>query len=106
MSVDNSALSGNLLIEVDETNLIPGQDMSIYPGKIFRRQSGAPGQSIHSHSFKNIAPELLQLFDKARQLADEATGIPSYSHGSGVVGGIGRTASGMSMMMGAAAQNI
>jgi len=106
MSVDNSALSGNLLIEVDETNLIPGQDMSIYPGKIFRRQSGAPGQSIHSHSFKNIAPELLQLFDKSRQLADEATGIPSYSHGSGVVGGIGRTASGMSMMMGAAAQNI
>ena len=26
MAVDNAALSGNLLIEVDETNLVPGQD--------------------------------------------------------------------------------
>jgi hypothetical protein len=80
--------------------------MSIYPGKIFRRQQGAPGQSIHSHSFKNVSQELLMMFDKSRQLADEATGIPSYSHGSGAVGGVGRTASGMSMLMGAAAQNI
>ena len=106
LSVDNAALSGNLLIEVDETNLVPGQDMSIYPGKIFRRQSGGQGQAIHSHSFKNVSQELLMMFDKSRQLADEATGIPSYSHGSGAVGGVGRTASGMSMLMGAAAQNI
>ena len=46
------------------------------------------------------------MFDKARQLSDEATGIPSYSHGVGGVMGVGRTASGMSMLMGAAAQNI
>ena len=106
MAVDNAALSGNLIFEVDETNLVPGQDMSIYPGKVFRRQSGAPGQAIYSTSPKNTAQENLYLFDKARQLADEATGIPSYSHGSGAVGGVGRTASGMSMLMGAAAQNI
>ena len=36
MSVDNAALSGNLLIEVDETNLVPGQSMDIYPGRVFR----------------------------------------------------------------------
>ena len=106
MAVDNSALSGNLLIEVDETNLVPGQDMSIYPGKVFRRQSGAPGSAIFGTKFPNVSQELLMMFDKSRQLADEATGIPSYSHGSGAVGGVGRTASGMSMLMGAAAQNI
>ena len=106
MAVDNGALSGNLLIEIDETNLVPGQDLSIYPGKIFRRQAGAPGQSIFSTSFKNVSQELLMMFDKARQLSDEATGIPSYSHGVGGVMGVGRTASGMSMLMGAAAQNI
>ena len=38
MAVDNAVLSGNLLIEVDETNLVPGQDLSVYPGKVFRRQ--------------------------------------------------------------------
>tara|TARA_A100001388_G_scaffold230025_1_gene181993 strand:+ start:32539 stop:34680 length:2142 start_codon:yes stop_codon:yes gene_type:complete len=106
MAVDNGALSGNLLIEVDETNLVPGQDMSVYPGKVFRRQAGAPGQAIFGTKFPNVSQELLLMFDKSRQLADEATGIPSYSHGSGAVGGVGRTASGMSMLMGAAAQNI
>ena len=41
MAIDNATLSGNLIIEVDETNLVPGQDLSVYPGKIFRRQGGA-----------------------------------------------------------------
>ena len=41
MAVDNAVLSGNLLIEVDETNLVQGQDLSVYPGKVFRRQGGA-----------------------------------------------------------------
>ena len=106
MSVDNAALSGNLLIEVDETNLVPGQDLEVYPGKVFRRQSGAPGQAIFGTKFPNVSQELTMMFDKARQLADESTGIPSYSHGIGGVTGVGRTASGMSMLMGAAAQSI
>lgn len=106
MSVDNAALSGNLLIEIDETNLVPGQSMDIYPGKVFRRQAGAPGQAIFGTKFPNVSGELLQMFDKARQLADESTGMPSYAHGSTGIMSTGRTASGMSMLMGAAAQNI
>lgn len=102
MAVDNAALSGNLIIEVDETNLIPGQDMSIYPGKIFRRQGGAPGQAIFGTKFPNVANENMQLFDKARVLADESTGFPSFAHGQTGVQGVGRTASGISMLMSAA----
>jgi hypothetical protein len=102
MAVDNAVLSGNLLIEVDETNLVPGQDLSVYPGKIFRRQGGAPGQAIFGTKFPNVAAENLQLFDKARVLADESTGFPSFAHGQTGVSGVGRTASGISMLMGAA----
>ena len=102
MAVDNAVLSGNLLIEVDETNLVPGQDMSVYPGKVFRRQGGAPGQAIFGTKFPNVAQENLQLFDKARVLADESTGFPSFAHGQTGVMGVGRTASGISMLMGAA----
>ena len=102
MSVDNAVLSGNLIIEVDETNLVPGQDLSVYPGKIFRRQGGAPGQAIFGTKFPNVSNENLQLFDKARQLADESTGFPSFAHGQTGVAGTGRTASGISMLMGAA----
>jgi len=106
MAVDNAVLSGNLLIEVDETNLVPGQDLSVYPGKVFRRQGGAPGQAIFGTKFPNVSGENLQLFDKARQLADESTGMPSFAHGQTGVSGVGRTASGISMLMNAASGSI
>jgi len=106
MAVDNAALSGNLIVEVDETNLVPGQSMDLYPGKVFRRQSGAPGQAIFGTKFPNVSNECMMMFDKARQLSDESTGMPSFAHGSTGVMGVGRTASGMSMLMGAAAQNV
>ena len=102
MAVDNAVLSGNLIVEVDETNLVPGQDLSLYPGKIFRRQGGAPGQAIFGTKFPNVSQENMMLFDKARVLADESTGFPSFAHGQTGVSGVGRTASGISMLMGAA----
>tara|TARA_R100000935_G_scaffold57670_1_gene92165 strand:- start:1056 stop:3167 length:2112 start_codon:yes stop_codon:yes gene_type:complete len=102
MAVDNAALSGNMLIEVDETNLVPGQDLSVYPGKVFRRQGGAPGQAIYGTKFPNVSNENMQMFDKARVLADESTGFPSFAHGQTGVQGVGRTASGISMLMSAA----
>ena len=102
MAVDNAVMSGNLLIEVDETNLVPGQDLSVYPGKVFRRQGGAPGQAIFGTKFPNVSGENMQLFDKARVLADESTGFPSFAHGQTGVQGVGRTASSISMLMGAA----
>ena len=106
MGVDNAVLSGNLIFEVDETNMVPGQDMSVYPGKVFRRQGGAPGQAIFGTKFPNVSTENMQMFDKARQLADESTGMPSFAHGQTGVSGVGRTASGISMLMNAAGGSI
>ena len=103
MAVDNAVLSGNLLIEVDETNLVPGQDLTVYPGKVFRRQGGAPGQAIFGTKYPNVSSENMMMFDKARVLADESTGFPSFAHGQTGVQGVGRTASGISMLMNAAA---
>jgi len=106
LAVDNAALSGNIIFEVDEGMLAPGQDMKLYPGKTFVRQSGPPGQAIFSHKIQNVTQECLMMFDKARQLSDEATGMPSYAHGQSGIQSTGRTASGMSMLMGAAGLNI
>jgi hypothetical protein len=80
--------------------------MEIYPGKIFRRQAGMPGQAVHGLKFPNTSTENMMMFDKFRQLADEQTGIPSYSHGQTGVQSMTRTASGMSMLLGAASLNI
>lgn len=106
MAVDNGVLSGNLVFEIDETNLVPGQDLTVYPGKVFRRQGGAPGQALFGTKFPNVSQENLQMFDKARQLADESTGMPSFAHGQTGVSGVGRTASGISMLMNAASGSI
>jgi hypothetical protein len=106
MAIDNLAMAGSLVFDVDESALVGGQNMEIYPGKIFRRQAGMPGQSIHGLKFPNTAPENMMMFDKFRQLADEQTGIPSYSHGQTGVQSMTRTASGMSMLLGAASLNI
>lgn len=107
LAVDNAALSANVLLEVNEDLLTPGQNMEVYPGKIFRRSGGQPGSAINDIHINDTSQSTLALFDKMRQLSDEATGMPSYAHGSNAPGlGAGRTAAGMSMLMGAAAQNI
>ena len=106
MAIDNLALSGSLVFDVDETSLVGGQSMEIYPGKVFRRQAGMPGTAINGLKFPNTSNENMMMFDRFRQLADEQTGIPSYSHGQTGVQSMTRTASGMSMLLGAASLNI
>ena len=106
MAIDNLALSGSLVFDIDESALVAGQSMDVYPGKIFRRQAGMPGQAIHGLKFPNTSTENMMMFDKFRQLADESTGIPSYSHGQTGVQSMTRTASGMSMLLSAANLNV
>ena len=106
MGIDNLALAGNLVFDVDEAQLVPGQSMEVYPGKIFRRQTGVTGTAINGLKFPNTAPENLQMYQVARQLADEETGIPSIVHGQTGVTGTGRTASGLSMLLGSAGLSI
>lgn len=106
MAIDNLRFAGSLVFEVNENQLVPGQDFSIFPGKVFRKQGGAPGQSVFGLTFPNTSPSHLQFFDKSRALADEATGLPSYMSGqTGAQSGI-RSASQTSMLMSAAALNI
>ena len=50
------------------------------------------------------AQELLSVYEKFTQIADELSSIPRYVTGSDRVGGAGRTASGLAMLMGNAAK--
>lgn len=106
MAIENLALAGNMVFDIDETLLVPGQSMEIYPGKIFRRQGGQPGTAINSVKFQSTAQENMLMFREFRQIADESTGIPSVSHGQTGVTGVGRTSSGLSTILEAASLNI
>lgn len=106
LAVDNLVLAGNMVFDIDESMLIPGQSMDIHPGKIFRRQGGQPGAAVHAIKFPNTANENIQMMEQFRRQADEATGIPSVSHGQTGVSGTGRTASGLNMILENASLNI
>jgi len=106
MAIDNLALAGNLVFDVDEASLVPGQNMDIFPGKIFRRQSGVTGTAINGLKFPNTAGENIQMYQISRQLADEETGLPSIMHGQTGVTGTGRTAAGLSMLLGGASLSL
>lgn len=106
MAVDNLALAGNMVFDVDESALAPGQNMEIAPGQIFRRVAGSPGQAVYGIKFPSTANENLQMVREVRQHADESTGIPSVAHGQTGVSGTGRTAAGMSMILNNASLNI
>lgn len=106
MMVNNLAFAGNVILEVNEALLVPGQSNELYPGRVFRKQSGAAQKALEAIEIPNVAQSHILAFDKARQLADEATGQPSYSYGQSGVTSTTRTAAGMSMLMSAAAGNI
>lgn len=102
MAVDNLKLAGNVILDIDKTFLEPGTTFDLHAGKVFLRDGGGmAGQAVHAIKIPNTAPANIQLFDKFRMLADEQTGIQSYSHGQTGVAGTTRTASGMSMLMSA-----
>jgi hypothetical protein len=106
LAVDNAVLSGSVMLEIDESVMQPGQDYSVATGKIWRKNTTTQQAAVRSIQIQNISQQNMQMFDAARRLADESTGVPSFSHGMTGVQGVGRTAGGISMLMGAASTTI
>jgi hypothetical protein len=48
----------------------------------------------------------MTVYQNFARMADEQSGVPAYVYGDGQVGGAGRTASGLSMLMGSAGKGI
>lgn len=81
-------------------------DMNVdemYPWKRWRfltDPSAPTAQPLVFFQPNSNAQELLAVYDRAMQYADEVSAIPRYASGGERVGGAGRTASGLSMLMG------
>lgn len=95
---------------VNVDRLPPGEDITqMYPWKIWQTTSDPYGSGAAPVQFfqpSSIAGELMQIYQFFSVLADEHTGVPRYMTGDAAAGGAGRTASGMSMMMGNAGKAI
>lgn len=105
----NLGISSGPQVGVLSNRIPPGEDISeMYPWKIWQFESDPMGSTAAPITFfqpDSNANELLAVFERFSALADEYTGIPRYMTGFETAGA-GRTASGMSMMIGNASKVI
>ena len=103
--LDNTAASAGPVYEINEDLLAPGQnpDELLPFSTVYRSGRGIEAQhpAIRVHTIQSHAQLYIQLINLFSALADEATSIPKYLHGSNQgVSGAGRTMGGLSMLMG------
>lgn len=108
---NNMGLASGPMVGIDLEQLPPGEDGSrIWPWKVWRFNTAKYGTTntppISFFQPQMHAMELMQIYEKWVRIADEVTGIPAYVQGNENVGGAGKTASGLSMLMGAATKQI
>ena len=107
---NNLGISSGPQVVVNIDRLPKGEAITeMYPWKMWQTITDPGGSSAAPVSFfqpNSNAAELMGVYEKFATLADEYSGIPRYMTGNTGDGGAGRTASGMSMMIGNASKQI
>lgn len=109
--LNNMAMASGpqVVIRDDMTNGSQDSD-ELYPWKRWHVQGdmiGAAGQQLKPVDFfqpQSNAQELLAIYQKFGEIADELSAIPRHMSGGNPGGGAGRTASGLAMLMGNASK--
>jgi hypothetical protein len=108
--VNNMGLASGPQVVYNVDRLPEGEKITqIFPWKIWQVTSDPMSGSQPPMQFfqpQSMSQELMMVYNQFSNLADEYTGIPRYMTGDSPTGGAGRTASGMSMLMGNAGKSI
>lgn len=108
--VNNMGISSGPQVEVNLERIPPNEDITqLHPWKIWQVTNdplGANAPAVRFTQPEDNANTLAAIYDKFAKLADDHSGIPSYVTGDLNVQGAGRTASGLSMLMGSAGKGI
>jgi hypothetical protein len=107
---NNMGISSGPQVWANIDRMPPGEDITnLYPWKIWQTtsdQTGASSAPIGFFQPQSNAAELMAIYEKFSSIADDVTGVPRYMGGEAPGGGIGRTSTGMSMLMTAAGKNM
>ena len=108
--VNNLSISSGPQVVVNDMVLVAGETDDLYPWKRWHVKfdpmiSGA-AKPVDFFQPNSNADVLLAVFEKFNALADDISSIPRYMIGNEKVGGAGRTASGLAMLMGNAAKTL
>jgi hypothetical protein len=106
---NNMGISSGPQVGVNVSRLPSGEDITqMYPWKIWQFKQSDYGDASPPMTFfqpNSNAQELMAVFDRFANIADEMTGIPRYMTGQHVPGA-GRTSSGLSMLISNAGKSI
>jgi len=108
--VNNMGIASGPQVEVNLERIPPNEDITqMHPWRIWQVLNDPLGGSAPAVRFNqpdDNSASLMAVYSQFSQLADEHSGVPSYLHGDLNVQGAGRTASGLSMLMGSAGKSI
>jgi len=108
--VNNMGIASGPQVEVNLERIPPNEDITqMHPWRIWQTLNdplGGTAPAVRFNQPNDNSGALLTVFEKFSQLADDHSGIPSYLSGDLNVKGAGRTASGLSMLMGSAGKSI
>lgn len=107
---NNMGIASGPQVEISVDRLAQGEKVSRqHPWKLWQTVSDPMGSGRPAINFSqpdDRSGPLLQVYSQFARMADEQSGIPAYMYGDGNAGGAGRTASGLSMLMGSAGKGI
>ena len=108
--VNNMGISSGPQVEVNLERIPPNEDITqLHPWRIWQVLNDPLGSSAPAVRFNqptDNSSALMAVYEKFSKLADDHSGVPSYIYGDLNVQGAGRTASGLSMLMGSAGKSI
>lgn len=107
---NNMGIASGPMVEVEADRLAAGERVTkLHPWRIIQTKSnktGAASPAVRFHQPTSNVQSLMKVFEFFSNLADEYTGIPKYQYGDGNIGGAGRTAAGLSMLMNASSRTM
>lgn len=109
--VNNAAIASGPQVVINDEVMQPGENDDMYPWKRWHVSYdptlvGSSAKPIDFFQPIMNSQELLTIYEKWSIMGDEISAIPRYMTGNEKVGGAGRTASGLAMLMGNAAKTL
>ena len=109
--VNNSGIASGPQVVINDAILQPGETDDLFPWKRWHVNYDPALVSSGTKAIEFYQPpinaaELMGIYEKWAVMGDEISAIPKYMTGSEKVGGAGRTASGLAMLMGNASKTL
>ena len=109
--VNNASIASGPQVVINDDVIDPADDDELYPWKRWHVNYDpslvTSGQQPITFFQPNMnAQELMAIYEKWNSMGDEISAIPRYMTGNEKVGGAGRTASGLAMLMGNASKTL